>query len=123
MLAFDAAHIVAAYFFGVHICHWAKLGAFYFLFSQNKNRGYLPAFAGRQVGLTFGANRYPNNIRFAGEAFIVELITVSICIKKFTNEHFRPGVFAFDLAHIVASDFFCMHIRHYTKLVKVTTNK
>ena len=32
-------------------------------------------------------------------------------------------ILPFNPAHVVASGSFCMHIRHYTKLVKVTTNE
>ncbi len=37
--------------------------------------------------------------RFAGEAFIVELVAVAIGKKKFAHQHFRLCVFGFDHAH------------------------
>jgi hypothetical protein len=57
------------------------------------------------------------NIGFGGEAFIVEFIAVSVGVQEFSNEHLRPGVFAFDSRHIFASCFFGMDICHRTKLV------
>jgi len=39
------------------------------------------------------------NIGFGGEAFIVEFIVVSVGVQKFSDQHFRLCVFAFDLAH------------------------
>jgi hypothetical protein len=61
VFAFDTAHVIASYFFGEHICHRAKSGAFYFLFSKTRIPDiYLPLPAGRLLtvtrGLTFGAD-------------------------------------------------------------------
>jgi len=38
VLGFDGGHVFASDFFGVDICHVAKLGAFYFLFSKIRIR-------------------------------------------------------------------------------------
>ena len=37
VFAFDAAHVFASYFFGVGICHWAKVKGFLLLFNQIEN--------------------------------------------------------------------------------------
>lgn len=66
----------------------------------------------------YGFVFWQNNIRFAGKVFIVEFITVAICEKKFSHEHHRLCVLAFDPAHIVTSYFFGMHICHCIKLPK-----
>ena len=112
ILTFDAAHVEAAYFFGVNVCHWAKLGAFSFLFYKNKNSHYLLLHCCPRSDLRCRPLR--NYTRFPGEAFIVEFITEFV--EKFLNQVsfrprkasvltvfltsiFRPGVFAFEGCH------------------------
>jgi hypothetical protein len=56
------------------------------------------------------------NIGFGGEAFIVEFIAVSVGVQEFSNEHLRPGVLAFDLAHVIAAGFFGVDICHSVKV-------
>ncbi|MGN6298183.1 MAG: hypothetical protein ACTHM7_15445 [Ginsengibacter sp.] len=49
--------------------------------------------------------------------FIVEFITISIGIQRFTKQHFRRCVLVFDDSHIRASYFFGMDICHEAKVV------
>jgi hypothetical protein len=49
-------------------------------------------------------------------AFIVEFVAVSVGVQEFSNQHFRIGVFAFDLAHVVAAGFFGMDVCHSVKV-------
>ena len=35
--------------------------------------------------------------------FTVQFVAVSICMQKFTHQHFGLGVFAFNAAHVVAA--------------------
>ena len=39
------------------------------------------------------------------------------------HQHFRPGVFAFDAAHVVASCFFIMYVGHGSFEFKVSGSK
>jgi len=68
--------------------------------------------------LYFGKTRLRagRQYRVAGEAFIVEFIAVSIGMKEFSKEHFRPGVFAFYSCHILAACFFGVDVCHSVKV-------
>ena len=47
----------------------------------------------------------------------MEFIAVSIGVQKFSNQHFRLCVLAFDLAHVIAAGFFGMNVCHRAKVV------
>jgi len=52
----------------------------------------------------------------------VEFIAEAVGMQKFSNEHFRLCVFAFDLAHVIAAGFPGMHVCHWAKeFIAVTT--
>ena len=46
----------------------------------------------------------------------MEFITKSIGVQKFSDQHFRLCVFAFDLAHILAAYFFGVDVCHSVKV-------
>ena len=56
----------------------------------------------------------------AGEDFIVQFIAVTICMQKFTYQHFGLCVFAFNAAHVVAALFFAVYIGHFSKLMQAS---
>jgi hypothetical protein len=59
VLAFDSRHIFTAYFFGVDVCHEAKLNALYCFFPKIKNQSICWfAVVPLARGLTCGADRY-----------------------------------------------------------------
>ena len=46
----------------------------------------------------------------------MEFIAEAVGMQKFSNEHFRLCVFAFDAAHIVTACFYRVHICHRIKV-------
>jgi hypothetical protein len=43
-------------------------------------------------------------------------VTETLSMQKLSYQHLRPGVLAFDAAHVVAAGFFIMNICHCVKL-------
>jgi len=50
--------------------------------------------------------------RFTGKCFMVEFITVALCMKKFPHQHFRLCVFAFYLLHVKTPLLLCVYVCH-----------
>jgi hypothetical protein len=48
----------------------------------------------------------------------VEFVAESICKQEFSDQKFRLGVLAPDLAHVVAPRLFVVNITHATKVNK-----
>ncbi len=58
----------------------------------------------------------------AGEDFIVQFIAVTICMQKFTYQHFGLCVFAFNAAHVVATGCCIVYIGHNVNLHQCLKN-
>lgn len=52
----------------------------------------------------------------------MKFISETICMKKPSHQHFRPGILALDLAHIITALLLCMHICHAAKLQTIFIN-
>ncbi len=55
---------------------------------------------------------WKNQVGFPGKAFVVKSVTEAAGKKKFSNQHLRLGIFAFDLAHVEASGPFVVNVCH-----------
>jgi hypothetical protein len=61
-----------------------------------------------------------NNIRFAGQSFIVQFVTETLCMEKFSYQHLRLCILCPDAGHIVTSRCLIMYIGHVVKIKRRT---
>lgn len=59
-----------------------------------------------------GSVFWQNDIRFGGKCFVVKSVAESVDKQKFSDQKFRFGVLASDLAHVVASCCFSEFVCH-----------
>lgn len=63
-------------------------------------------------GFVFGQH----NVGMAGQLFIMQSVTVALCMEELPHQQLGFGVGAAYLRHVVASCFLIMHIGHGVKV-------